>query len=56
MIDALVWIALTGGIGTAVLAVCVFSVLSAGYIIPMDKYNSVELILAIVILVLLIIA
>jgi len=43
MIDLIIWIALTMSIGTAVLAVWVFSHLVSGGIIVGDSYNLIEL-------------
>ena len=56
MLDALIWIALTMSIAPAVLAVWVFAHLNAGHTIVGDSYNPVELITAVAILCVLVIA
>lgn len=56
MIDLIIWVSLILSIGTGVGMVWVFNHLVSGGVIIGDKYNEVELILAIVILVPVVIA
>lgn len=56
MLDLIIWIALTMSIGTGIGMVWVFSHLISGGIIVGDKYNEVELIASIAILVAVVIA
>ena len=56
MMDAIIWSALTLSLATSIGMVWIFNRLCEGYIITGDEYNYVELMVAITILVLVVIA